>query len=501
MPYLLGLDAGTTSIKAWLYDARNGQPIAGAAVATPVATPQPGWAEHDPEALWHAAATCIRTALGRAPQARPIAGLAIASMGEAGVLLDQRGAALYPIVAYYDPRTTPYVEWWRERIEPAALHAISGQVLRPVFGALKLLWLRDTYPELFVRGRHWLSVGDFLLYRLTGVAATDHTLASRTLLLDQRTRQWSSELLDLAGVSADLFPPVYPSGTVVGQVTALAAERTGLPAGTPVATGGHDHLCGGLAVGVIDHDQALVSLGTAAAVLAPSAEFHGGGNVFAQGLSCYCYVQNERYIVQGGLSTAGAAQAWLARLLRGAAGPEDYDALESAATASPPGARGVVCLPHLRGSGTPERDTASRAAVIGLYEAHGPGDLWRALNESLAAWARQNIQAIEHSTGRPIARLTLIGGTARGALLPQLLADITGREVALPEITEAAATGAALLAGQAVGHPMPNGREARLISPDERRAAWYDRWYTEVSAQLYETLRPLNHALRELAEP
>jgi xylulokinase len=501
MSYLLGIDAGTTSIKAWLYDAQSGRPIAGAARPTPVAVPQPGWAEHDPEALWRATADCIREALGQAPAARPIAALAIASMAEAGVLLDEHGTPLYPIVAYYDPRTAPYVAWWRARIDPAALHAISGQVLRPVFGALKLLWLRDSYPELFIRGRRWLSVGDYLVRRLAGVDATDRSLASRTMLFDQRSGHWSSELLDIAGVAADLFPPVYPSGTLVGQVTDRAAAQTGLAAGTPVATGGHDHLCGGLAVGVVEPKQALVSLGTAAAVLAPSAQFHGDGLVFAQGLSCYSYVLGERYVVQGGLSTAGSALAWLARLLRGAARPEDYAALEDAATLSPPGARGLVCLPHLRGSGTPERDTASRAAFVGLHETHGPGDMWRALTESLAGWARQNLEAIEAATGRPIESLKLIGGSARGALLPQALADITGRAVALPEVAEAGAMGAALLAGHAVGIHMPGAPETRVVAPDLRRAAWYDRWYEQVFVRLYHTLRPLNHALGELNEP
>jgi xylulokinase len=500
MAYLLGLDAGTTSVKAWLYDADSGRPIAGAAQPTPVVSPRPGWAEHDPEALWQAAAASIRAALDQAPAARPIAGLAVASMAEAGVLLDENGTALYPIVAYYDQRSTPYVEWWRERIAPADLHAISGQVLRPVFGAMKLLWLRDTHPELFARARRWLSVGDFLIRRLADVDATDYSLASRTMLLDQRAREWSSELLSIADLAQDLLPPIYPSGTVVGSVTATAAVQTGLPAGTPVATGGHDHLCGGLAAGVVAPGQALVSLGTAASLLAPTAEFHGGGAVFAQGLSCYCYVTTQRYVVQGGLSAAGAALAWLARLLRGDTRPEDYAALEQAALESPPGARGLVCLPHLRGSGTPERDTSSRAAFVGLREAHGPGEMWRALIESLACWARQNLAAVEAATGQPIEHLTLIGGSARGILLPQTLADITGRGVALPEIAEASALGAALLAGRATGLPISPPADKRIVEPDARRSAWYDRFYRETYAPLYSALRPINAALGGLED-
>jgi sugar (pentulose or hexulose) kinase len=222
--------------------------------------------------------------------------------------------------------------------------------------------------------------------------------------------------------------------------------------------------------------------------------------VFAQGLSCYCYVTAKRYVVQGGLSAAGAALAWLARLLRGDILPEDYAALERAALDSPPGARGLVCLPHLRGSGTPERDSSSRAAFVGLRETHGPGDLWRALIESLACWARQNLAAVEAATGQPIEHLTLIGGSARGALLPQTLADITGRAVALPEIAEASALGAALLAGRAVGLPAPPSASTRIVQPDARRSAWYDRFYHEAYAPLYSALRSINQALGDLDE-
>ena len=501
MTYLLGLDIGTTSLKAWLYDAVTGRPIAGAARPTPAASPRPGWAEHDPEALWRAAAASIREALAAAPHNAAVAGVAVASMGEAGLPLDEHGRPLHPIIAYYDTRADRYVELWRERAGARRVHAISGQMLRPVFGVLKLMWLRDERPELFARTRRWLSVGDYLVWRLAGVYATDRTLASRTMLLDQRTRSWSGELLDIAGLSAGLLPQVYPSGTQVGVVQDEAAAQTGLPPGTPVATGGHDHLCGALAAGIVAPGQALASFGTASALLVPSEQFHGGGAVFEHGLSCYCYVANDSYIVQGGLTATGAALAWLARLLRGGTTSEDYAALDRAADASPPGARGLACLPHLRGSGTPELDSASRAAFVGLREQHTPGDLWRAMLEGLACWTRRNLDAVESATGRPIGNLTVIGGTARGALLPQALADLTGRAVALPEIAEATARGAALLAERAIGGA--GGARAgdvavRTVAPDARRAARYDRMYREVYAPLYAALRPINHALDAL---
>ncbi len=223
----------------------------------------------------------------------------------------------------------PYVDWWRARMTPEVLHAISGQVLRPVFGAMKLLWLRDAHPELFARTRRWLSVGDYLTWRLAGVAATDQSLASRTMLFDQRSRHWSGELLALAGLDADLLPLVYPSGTVIGGVSSEAAAATGLAMGTPVATGGHDHLCGGLAAGVVapghrwSDRHGRIAAGAQRNVPRRRRGLRAGAIVLL--------LRRRRLHCAGGLSAAGAALAWLARLLRGGAAPEDFAALDRAA--------------------------------------------------------------------------------------------------------------------------------------------------------------------------
>jgi xylulokinase len=503
MPYLLGLDIGTTTIKAWLYDAASGEPIASAARPTPVRQVRQGWAEHDPEALWLATAASLRDVTA-VVNVQEIAGIAVASMGEAGVPLDQTGRPLFPIIAYYDTRGDSYVDWWRTRTAPEAIHAISGQVLRSPFAVMKLLWLRNHQPELFAQIRRWLSVGDYIIRRLSDALVTDWTLASRTMLFDQRERKWSRELLHVAELDESLFPESYPSGTLVGAVTQAAAEQTGLPFGTPVATGGHDHLCGALAVGVTESGQALVSFGTAGALLAPSEAFHGGGAVFAQGLSCYSHTVEQRYVIQGGLGAAGGALAWLARTLRGAADDATFAALELEAAQSPAGARGLVWLPHLKGSGTPERDSASRAALIGLRDEHTHGDIWRAHLESLAYWARRNIDAIEAARGSAIERLTFIGGAARSALLSQILASVTQRPVALPEIAEATTFGAALLAGKAVGvstDTMRSGITARIVEPNGGWTQQYDRLYNEAYVPLYDALRAINHVLQENEEP
>jgi xylulokinase len=253
---LLGLDVGTTHTKGLLYDPASGAVIAQQRVQTPSVEPRPGWREYDPQAIWASVRECIRAlsdslAPGRKIAARRIAAVAVASMGESGALCDAQGNPLGPIIAWHDPRTTPQRDWWAAHLDPFRLYQLTGQRLTHIFGVNKLLWQREHQPDLYSRAAKWLSIEDQALQRLSGALATDYTIASRTMLLDQRRGAWAAELLDLAGLPADLFPAIYPSGTAVGPVSAAAAQEMGLPLDAVVVTGGHDHLCAALACGAI----------------------------------------------------------------------------------------------------------------------------------------------------------------------------------------------------------------------------------------------------------
>jgi xylulokinase len=220
--------------------------------------------------------------------------------------------------------------------------------------------------------------------------------------------------------------------------------------------------------------------------------------MFAQGLSCYSHTVKHRYVIQGGLGAAGGSLAWLARTLHGNIDGASYAALETQAVQSPPGARGLVWLPHLKGSGTPERDSASRAALVGLRDTHTHGDIWRAHLESLAYWARRNIEAIEATRGSAVEQLTFIGGAARSRLLAQILASVTGHNVTLPQLAEATTFGAALLAGKATGvntDALRNSVSVNIIEPDAHWARRYDRFYQQAYVPLYDALKSINHVL------
>jgi xylulokinase len=506
MSLFIGLDIGTTSIKAAAYDAELGLVTYVAVRQTPVMHPLPGFSEHDPEALWQTVAECLRevtAATGRAPS-----GLAIASFAEAGVPLDAAGRTLYPFIAWYDRRCEAQAAWWETQLAANDLHAITGQRVTPSFGVNKWLWIRDNLPEVAGRMARWLSAPDYILWRLTGEQVTDCSIASRTLLFDQSTLNWSPEMLQRAQMDRAQLPRVQPSGTIAGAVTSAAAQATGLPLGMPCVLGGHDHLCAGLAGGGYAPGIVIDSTGTAEATLVIMPAFHTGAQAAQAGYACYAHVVAGQYVFKAGLKAAGGAIEWLARQLAGSGvQPEalPYGALSAAAEAGIATRAGPVWLPHLIGSGTPEGDRHSLAALVGVRIEHQAGDLFRGMLESLACWLRHNLESMAELTGQHPEQVVLLGGTLRLHLLAQLKADVTGLPTIVPELPEASATGAAMLAGLGTGYfDSPAAAVASLhydhtmYEPDPARTTWYDRLYRDVYRRLYGTLAEVNHTLESI---
>lgn len=510
--YLLGIDVGTTSTKAVLYDPGAGRVVAVASRPTPTHHPRPDRTEFPPAEVWRAIVESVREATaGRATDVRAVSA---ASMAEAGTLVDRAGRCLYPIIAWHDPRTEPQAARWAERPGPRRVFEITGQTIQAKFSLNKLLWLREHAPEAFRAAHRWLCVEDFALWKLAGVYATDYSIASRTLAFDQRSLGWSDEMLGLARLPTDLFPTAHPSGTAVGQVTPEAAAETGLPAGAAVVTGGHDHLCGSLAAGIVGPGALLDSMGTAEGGLLLAESFDPDERLFRSGYAHYAHVIPGSYVVLFGLTASGGLLEWLVRQICPDAGESAEararafaGALEAAGRV-PPGADGVFWLPHLSGVGSPWEDERSRAAVVGLTGAHGRGHLARALLEGLSYWLRENLDALGEIVAVPQpgdGEITAIGGGTRAALWMQIKADVTGRRVRVVEVPEAAALGAALLAGVGAGifasaaeAAASVARTATTYHPDPARSAAYDRYYQAVYRELYPALRDVNWRIHEL---
>ncbi|MHB1004141.1 MAG: FGGY-family carbohydrate kinase [Chloroflexota bacterium] len=510
MGYLLGIDVGTTNTKAVLYDPAIGKAIAVASRSTETYHPRPGRSESQPAELWQGVVEAIReVTAGRAGDVRAVAA---SSFAEAGVPVDRDGQYLYPLIAWYDPRSEPQSRYWWDWLGRERVFEITGQPIQFKYTASKLLWFKEHEPQVFASIYKWLCAEDFALWNLSGRFVTDYSIASRTMAFDQRSLDWSPEILERIGVGAEIFPRAFQAGTVVGEVTAAAAAETGLIAGTPVVTGGHDHLCGAYAVGTLGPGQLLNSLGTAEAALLVVNGFNPDARLAEKGYSHYAYILPQTYVLHFGLTASGGMLEWLVHQLAPEAEESvegrrrAFGALMAAAEAVPPGSEGLFWLPHINGVGTPWLDERSRACAVGLTQGHGRGHMVRALLESLSYWMRENMDALVTVVDVPRDRpITAIGGGSRNALWMQIKADVTGRPVQVVDVPEAVATGAALLAGVGVG-AFPGYAEAAatvaktatLYEPDAARHAVYSRYFEQIYSQIYPAVAELNHRIHGL---
>lgn len=446
-PRFLGLDVGTSGVKAVLVDP-SGDVAAAATSPLTLDAPRPGWAEQDPESWWTASMAAIREVLAAAPG--PVAAVGISGQMHSSVFLDGDGAVIRPALLWCDGRTTDQCREITERAggEDRLREWVRNPALEG-FTLPKVLWLRDAEPAAYERLATVLLAKDFIRYRLTGEMATEPSDASGTLMFDPAAGRWSEEILAAVEVPVTLLPPVGGSAEVLGRIVPAGASATGLPEGTPVVGGGADNACGAAGVGVVSPGGAVASWGTSGTVLAPVAEPHVDPGLRAH---TFCHVAPDTWYIMGVVLSAGGAFAWYRdRLAQGTGGTEDASAaLNEEAASVARGADGVTFLPYLQGERTPHRDASARGALLGLSLSHERAHITRAVLEGIAFAMRDSLEILRE-LGLAPDHLLLTGGGARSAFVRCLQSEVYGLPVTTVNREEGPGYGAALLAGVGAG--------------------------------------------------
>ena len=434
-------------MKAILVDA-DGEIRAAATAPLSLETPQPGWAEQDPEDWWDASCAAIRDVLAREPTAR-VEAVGISGQMHSSVFLDKKGAVIRAALLWSDGRTT--AECREIETRAGGEDRLRDWVRNPAlegFTLPKVLWLRNHEPEAFARLSKILLAKDFVRLRLTGVLATEPSDASGTLMFDPARMRWSSEMLDAVDLSVSLLPDVGGSSQVLGNISEAGARLSRLTPGTPVVGGGADNACGAAGVGAVTPGDAVSSWGTSGTVLAPVAAPRVDPKLRAH---TFCHVVPGVWYVMGVVLSAGGAFAWYRdQCARDLPEPSRDDVLVDEASATPAGADGVTFIPYLQGERTPHRDSSLRAAFVGLSLAHSRGHMTRAVLEGVCFALRDSLEILRELDLLP-QQLLLTGGGAKSAFIRQLQADIFGLPVATVNREEGGAYGAALLAAVGAG--------------------------------------------------
>lgn len=501
---LVGLDVGTTNVKAVAHRT-DGTVVAQASRRLRSVRPQPGWEQYEAADVDGAVTGSLRQLTDELDDPGAIRAIAVASMGETAFPLDRHDEPLHPALAWHDRRGVAEAVEFSERIGRRELYKITGLPPRHIFGAYKMMWLRAHAPDAAAKMRRWLNMAEYAAFRLSGELAMDRSLASRMSLLDLATGKLSDELLAAADIDASVLAPVADSGIAIGTVTAAASAATGLSEDVVVATGGHDHPCGALGMGVVHPGDLLDSIGTAESILALTNEAvlddHNADVGFEQGL----YVVPGVTYAMGGVITSGAAIDWAARMLGLSGDRRQADLVELAAT-SRPGSGGVLFLPYLRIGGPPNNDSRVRAAFLGMSDATTQAELARAVVEGLAYEFVVGLRSLVENFDVDIRRVLAFGGGAVNELGLAIKSGLFDIPIERSTVAQPGALGAAMLAGIGAGYfPDADGAVEAMAAPADRlelvpdapdvHAEAYERY-----AGLYELLAPLHHEIADLQD-
>lgn len=437
----LGLDIGTQSVKAVLADTR-GEVRAKTQINRPPRFPREGWVEMDAEADWfQPAAAAIRDLLADDPgRAKAVLALGVCGLVPCLCALDAAGRPLRPAMLYSDNRALA---------ELAAARALSGQDLTAEAVTPKLLWLKRHEPAVFAAARKVLSAHTYVGYRLTGRMWADYDTASiQGGIFDPRAKTWDRAALTRLDLPRELWPDLLPATATAGEISAESAALTGLLAGTPVLAGTGDTFPSIVGCGAVEPGDAMISAGTSGLLTLTQRPLLDSvmGPHFDDGAGQAAVRWAANVLSAGQLVSWYAAQLNLAGTECAVEDAELLARMESGARAVPPGAEGLLALPHWQGRRTPTPDAALRGGLVGLTPRHGGGHIYRALLESFGYNLRQGLDPIRGE----VRRLVLTGGGAKSALWREILAGILEMEI---EHSPRASTalGMAFLAAWGVG--------------------------------------------------
>jgi xylulokinase len=486
---LMGIDLGTSSTKTVLIDP-SGRVLALAAREYAVDTPRPGWAEQNPETWIAAAVATMAEALAQARTAPDeVRGIGLSGQMHGTVCLGRAGQVLRPAIIWADQRSGDQVARVYRELGAQRLGAWTGNPLATGFMLASWLWLQDEMPDVAEATATLLLPKDYLRYRLTGELGSEPSDGSSTLLFDTAGRRWSGPLLEALDIDPSILPPVHPSAHIAGGLHPEIASRTGLRAGTPVVFGGSDQALQALAHGVVEPGTVSCTIGTGGQLFAPAP-----APVYDPQLRLhlFCHALPDCWHLEAATLAAGLSLRWLRdNVLQG----WSYAALADAAAEVPPGSERLFFLPYLAGERTPHMDPQATGAFVGLTLRHAREHLARAVMEGVVFALRQGLDLMLQQVGVSAERIVASGGATAHPLWLQLEADIFNRPIYRTATIEAAAVGAALLAGVGAGV------YAGALEASRRTVVWCDEIIDPVPenagrlAEAYQTYCQLYPAL------
>lgn len=487
--YALGIDIGTTAVKAILLS--RDEIVYQTSAPHNLLSPQIGWAEEDAELWWSHTVRVVRDVLAAVPDAADgVASIGVSGMVPALVLLDRDGRPLRNTIQQNDARAVAEIEEVRQAFDQAELFERTGGYTNQQHVLPRLLWVKRHEPDVWDRVETVLGSYEYINYKLTGAFALEINWAAESGMFDIRRRAWLTEHMEMLGATEKMFPPVRESRDVVGFVSAEAAAATGLRAGVPVIAGSADHVASTLAAGIARPGELLIKFGGAGDILYCMNEIRPAEQLFFD-----YHVYPDTYLLNGCMASSGSLVKWFSQDILRDASPELFRSLDRDAERVKPGSDGLIVLPYFLGEKTPIFDPEARGVMFGLSLTHGREHIFRAILESVIYGFRHHLEVLRELGCEPTRVLATNGG-AKSRFWCQIAADVLNCDIRSYPGHPGSALGVAFLAGKTAGlyerweeidRFLSDARDYRPI-PEHVRV--YDRTYA-IYRELYGQVKPL----------
>lgn len=494
-PYIVGIDIGTGSTKAVSIDL-EGNVLNVSQCAYPTMNPEPGYSEQNPEDIWQGFQNCIKDTLHQLGY--PPGAISLSSAMHSFIPVSQEGEPLHNMITWADARSESMAAILRESAEAEFIYNTSGTPIHAMSPLCKLLWLKGNNRALFEKTYKFISIKEYLWFKLFKVFEVDYGIASATGLFDILNLDWSPRILEIAGITAEQLSTPVNTGFFRKMNDSKLLSTLGLSAAINVVAGSSDGCCANLGSAVTEEHKAALTIGTSAAVRITSS-----APVYNFKAMTFNYLLDEKtYICGGPLNNGGIAIDWAIEKFLNKVEPDekDYDYFFSQVEEMPAGSGGLIFVPYLTGERAPVWDTSVSANFIGLQLHHGQAHFFRAVLEGVCMAINQVLLAVEKAT-MPITQLNISGGFLNAPVWMQLLANVTGKKLVVVQADDASAIGAVILAARAL---YPDVRleeklshESQSILPDYTAHEVYKK-LQPIQGRLYDDLKIVMHTLKSL---
>lgn len=485
--YFLGIDIGTTSTKAVLFD-EQGKMTAIFQQGYPLLTEGTGKAEQNPEEIFQAVKKVMLCSLQEASkQHYQVKGIGFSAAMHSLLCLDENRQMLTPLITWADTRSKKQVEALNQLADIAKLCARTGVPNHPMTPLSKVRYLRKEQPTLFAKASYFVGIKEYVIGRLTDQWVIDESLAASTGYYHLGNHDWDKEALSLAGIHRSQLSTVVPTTTQLNLSEAIIAEWQ-LKTNPKIIVGASDGTLSNLGIQEQDY-QLVITVGTSGAVrkMVQTDQLQA-----SPGLFLYPLVHD--YFVEGGaVNNGGVILQWLKEQLFD---NKDYTELLTKLSKVPAGSHGLLVLPHLFGERAPYWQADLRGNILGLNPSHTKADILRATVEGIILNLRQIVERLDEKYGAA-KQICLTGGMTNNEVIPQLFADICQKEIWVADCPESSCKGAAMLAMMVCNElaALPNWpHKGRIFSPNIELAEIY-RQYGQLFTQATTQLKTINQQL------